>query len=219
MVNNGAVGTTKEEINKTLGFGQDTGSMNEFCSKMLKESAKVDPSTKIEIANAAVVNSGGGAKLKDSFAKAVESYYDALVYYKDFSKEDVKGFINKWCGEKTHGMIPELLKEPVKPNEFAHFLNATYFKGIWSSQFKKSDSKKEMFTLENGSKISVNMMWQRLLSTTADSWHRQRPLPSVRQPGFQDAGHPSGKRKNYWGCQIFVRYNHLEFCCFRNVQS
>ena len=122
MVNNGAVGTTKEEINKTLGFGQDTGSMNEFCSKMLKESAKVDPSTIIEIANAAVVNSGGGAKLKDSFSKAVETYYDALVYYKDFSKEDVKGFINKWCGEKTHGMIPELLKEPVKPNEFAHFL-------------------------------------------------------------------------------------------------
>ena len=161
MVNNGAVGTTKEEINKTLGFGQDTGSMNEFCSKMLKESAKVDPSTKIEIANAAVVNSGGGAKLKDSFAKAVETYYDALVYYKDFSKEDVKSFINKWCGEKTHGMIPELLKEPVKPNEFAHFLNATYFKGIWSSQFKKSDTKKEMFTLENGSKISVNMMWQK----------------------------------------------------------
>lgn len=161
MVNNGAVGTTRDEINKTLGFGEDIGAMNEFCSKMLRESAKVDPSTTIEIANAAVVNSGWGGKLKDSFAKTVETCYDALVYYKDFSKEDVKGFINKWCGEKTHGMIPELLKEPVKSSDFAHFLNATYFKGIWSSQFKKSDSKKEMFTLEDGSKVSVNMMWQK----------------------------------------------------------
>ena len=45
MVNNGAVGTTKDEINATLGFGEDTGSMNEFCSKMLKASETIDPST------------------------------------------------------------------------------------------------------------------------------------------------------------------------------
>ena len=161
MVNNGAVGTTKDEINKTLGFGEDKGSMNEFCSKMLKASEAIDPSTIIEIANAAVVNTDQGAKLKDSFVKAVEKYYSALVYNKDFSKDDVKTFINKWCSEKTHGMIPELLKEQVKPEEFAHFLNATYFKGIWSNQFKKSDTKKEDFKLDDGSKMSVNMMWQK----------------------------------------------------------
>ena len=161
MVNNGAVGTTKEEINKTLGFGQDTGSMNEFCSKMLKASETIDPSTIVEIANAAVVNTDQGAKLKDSFVKAVEDHYAALVYNKDFSKDDVKTFINKWCADKTKGMIPELLKEQVKPEEFAHFLNATYFKGIWSNQFKKSDTKKGDFKLDDGSKMSVNMMWQK----------------------------------------------------------
>ncbi|MBO4231063.1 MAG: serpin family protein [Bacteroidales bacterium] len=161
MVNNGAVGTTKDEINATLGFGEDTNSMNEFCSKMLKESAKVDPSTIIEIANAAVVNTMDGGKLKDGFVKAVENNYGAVVYNKDFSKDDVKTLINKWCSEKTHGMIPELLKDQVKPEEFAHFLNATYFKGIWSSQFSKNDSKKESFILEDGSKTTVNMMRQK----------------------------------------------------------
>ena len=161
MVNNGAVGTTKDEINATLGFGEDTGSMNEFCSKMLKASETIDPSTIVEIANAAVVNTDQGAKLKDSFVKAVEDHYAALVYNKDFSKDDVKTFINKWCADKTKGMIPELLKEQVKPEEFAHFLNATYFKGIWSNQFKKSDTKKGDFKLDDGSKMSVNMMWQK----------------------------------------------------------
>ena len=94
MVNNGAVGQTKEEIVKTLGFGEDTGSMNEFCSKMLSESGKVDPSTTIEIANAAVVNSMF-SKLKDSFKGTVEKNYEANICYKDFSKDDVKSLINK----------------------------------------------------------------------------------------------------------------------------
>lgn len=160
MVNNGAVGQTKYEIDKTLGFGEDTGSMNEFCSKMLSESAKVDPSTTIEIANASVVNSMY-SKLKDRFTEAVEDNYEANVCYKDFSKDDVKGLINNWCSEKTHGMIPELLKDQVTILEYAHFLNATYFKGIWSSQFKKSDSKKEKFYLEDGSKRETNMMHQK----------------------------------------------------------
>ncbi|MBO6247359.1 MAG: serpin family protein [Bacteroidales bacterium] len=161
MVNNGAAGKTKDEINATLGFGEDINSMNGFCSKMLKESAKVDPSTIVEIANAAVVNTMDGGKLKDAFVKTVENNYEAVIYNKDFSKDDVKALINKWCSEKTRGMIPELLQDQVKPEEFAYFLNATYFKGIWSSQFNKNDSKKESFILEDGSKTAVNMMHQK----------------------------------------------------------
>ena len=159
MVNNGAAGQTKEEIDKTLGFGTDKESLNDFCSMMLSSSAKVDPSTTIEIANSAVVNSQY-ASLKDSFTKTIEKNYGAYVCYKNFSKDDVKGLINSWCGEKTHGMIPELLKEQVDPSEYAHFLNATYFKGIWSSKFNKSDTRKEEFTLWDGSKVKVNMMRQ-----------------------------------------------------------
>ena len=160
MVNNGAVGTTQQEIYETLGFKEGSvEDLNAFCQTMMEQSSTIDPSTTLEIANAAVVNKKFPG-LKDSFTQTVKSAYDAEVIYKDFGTEDIKKLVNDWCNEKTHGMIPELLKAPVSPNEYAHFLNAVYFKGIWTNKFKKADTKKETFTREDGSKISVNMMHQ-----------------------------------------------------------
>ena len=161
MVNNGAVGQTQKEIYETLGYKESSvEGLNDFCHTMMSQSGKVDPSTKLEIANAAVVNKMYPG-LKDSFTKTVQSVYDAEVIYKDFSKEDIKKLVNGWCDKKTHGMIPELLKSPVQADEYAHFLNAVYFKGVWTNKFKKDDTKKESFTREDGSKMTVRMMHQK----------------------------------------------------------
>ena len=160
MVDNGAKGKTQEEINSVLGYKESTvEGLNSFCKTLLAEGAKVDPSTTIEIANTAVVNKN--IPLLPAFTEAVESNYEAVVAYKDFAKDDVVGFINSWCKEKTHGMIPSILDDPLDPGTFAHFLNAVYFKGIWSHQFKKSDTSKEKFTREDGSTLKVDMMHQK----------------------------------------------------------
>ena len=161
MVNNGAVGKTQQEIYETLGYKEDSvEGLNTFCQMMMEQSATLDPSVTLEIANAAVVNKMYPG-LKDSFTRTVKSFYDAEVIYKDFGKEDIKGLVNDWCDRKTHGMIPELLTRPVEKSEYAHFLNAVYFKGQWTSKFKKSDTKKDTFTLEDGTKTSVKMMHQK----------------------------------------------------------
>lgn len=161
MVNNGAAGQTQKEIYETLGYGEGSvEGLNDFCHTMMEQSAAVDPSTTMEIANAAVVNKLYPG-LKDSFTNKVKSIYGAEVMYKDFAKEDIKKLINDWCDRKTHGMIPELLKEPVGADSYAHFLNAVYFKGIWASKFRKEDTKKESFTCEDGSKTTVKMMHQK----------------------------------------------------------
>lgn len=160
MVDNGAKGKTQEEINSVLGYDESTvEGLNAFCKTMLEQSAQVDPSTTIEIANTAVVNKV--IPLLPEFTEKVESNYEAVVTYKDFEKDDVMGFINSWCDQKTHGMIPVLLEDPVDPSTYAHFLNAIYFKGIWSHQFKKADTSKEKFTLEDGSTRQVDMMHQK----------------------------------------------------------
>ena len=158
MVDNGADGVTRQEINKVLGYDEkEIDELNDYCKTMLKESSKTDPSTTIQIANAAVVNSRHSG-LKKDYTSVIESYYDALVYNKDFSKEDIRKFINGWCNNKTKGMIPSILNEEVNRDDFAYFLNATYFKGNWAKKFKKQDTKKEKFTMEDGSKVTVDMM-------------------------------------------------------------
>ena len=161
MVNNGAVGDTRDEINRVLGYREGTvDGLNAFCQSMLVQSGKVDPSTTLNIANAAVINKTQ-VPLKDGFTKTIQSTYDAELIYKVFGQDDVMGLINDWCKKNTNGMIPELLTKQPKEDEYAHFLNAVYFKGIWSMQFKKKDTKKIDFTLEDGNRISVDMMWQK----------------------------------------------------------
>lgn len=161
MVNNGATGETQDEINRILGYAEGTDEgLNAFCRSMLVQSAEVDPSTTIDIANAAVVNKLF-IPLKDSFTDTIESVYDAEVVYKDFAKDDVIGLINRWCSEKTQGMIPTMLETPPMSSEYAHFLNAVYFKGIWSNQFKKRDTNTASFFRDDGGRTPVRMMRQR----------------------------------------------------------
>jgi serpin B len=161
MVNNGALGETREEISRVLGYPEGSvDGLNSFCQSMLVQSAGVDPTTTLNIANAAIINKLH-VPLKDHFTKAIQSFYDAEVFYKEFGKDDVKGLVNEWCAEKTKGMIPVFLEQQPLPYEYAHFINAVYFKGGWSRKFDKKDTKQEAFTREDGSRSSMKMMWQK----------------------------------------------------------
>ncbi len=160
VVSNGTAGESQREINTVLGYdGDGIDDLNGFCKTMLKQITEIDPSTRLEIANIVLANKEG-VHLKEDYIQTVQNNYDALVCYKDFLKEDVQNFINQWCEEKTHGMIKNFFNRKITTSDIILFLNATYFKGVWTNKFKKSDSKKEKFTLEDGNKISVNMMHQ-----------------------------------------------------------
>ena len=161
MVNNGAAGSTRDEINRVLGYKDGSvDGLNSFCKSMLKQSSKVDPSTTVEICNAAVINKSL-VPLKDGFSKTIKSAYSAEVVYKEFGQDDVKGFVNNWCNKKTQGVIPSILEEQPGSDDYAFFLNAVYFKGRWSEKFFEYDTKQEDFTLDDGSRKTVPMMWQK----------------------------------------------------------
>ena len=158
MLNNGADGETLKQINQTLGFG-DAGAdaINVFCQKMLKESNTLDEKTKALIANTIFVNEGCGYHLQEGFVDKVNTYYDAQPQNRDFYDGETMDVINQWASDHTMGMIPEVLKEDsFNPDAVSYLLNALYFKGIWSSPFKKEETQDESF----GGGDEVPMMHQ-----------------------------------------------------------
>ena len=158
MLNNGADGETLKQINQTLGFG-DAGAnaINVFCQKMLKESNTLDEKTKAMIANTIFVNEGCGYRLQEGFIDKANTFYDAQPQNRDFADGETMDVINQWASDHTMGMIPEVLKEEsFNPNAVSYLLNALYFKGIWSSPFKKEETQEEPF----GGGKEVPMMHQ-----------------------------------------------------------
>ena len=147
MLNNGADGETLKQINQTLGFGEaGADAINAFCQKMLKESNTLDEKTKALIANTIFMNEGMGYHLQEGFMDKVNTYYDAQPQNRDFNDGETMDVINQWASDHTMGMIPEVLKEDsFNPDAVSYLLNALYFKGIWSSPFKKEATQDEPF--------------------------------------------------------------------------
>ena len=157
MILDGAQGQTADEICSVLGYGAgEVVAVNEYCQAMLQHLPDMDKKTKLAIANAIVVNQK--YQLLDSYKSTVGKYYDAEVANMDF--DDNAGTtkkINKWCSDKTNGLVPEIIKN-VNPYMFAYLMNAMYFKSEWKQKFPKGNTSSETFTAENGAKTSVQMM-------------------------------------------------------------
>ena len=147
MLNNGADGQTLKEINQTLGFGEaGADAINTFCQKMLKEANTLDLETKALIANTIFVNEGLGYRLQEGFIDKANTYYNAQPQNRDFTDGETMDVINQWANDHTEGMIPEVLNEDTfKPRAVSYLLNALYFKGMWSSPFKKEMTTNESF--------------------------------------------------------------------------
>ena len=158
MLNNGADGQTLQEINQTLGFGEaGADAINAFSQKMLREANTLDEKTKALIANTIFVNEGCGYRLQEGFIDKANTFYDAQPQNRDFNDGETMDVINQWASDHTEGMIPTLLDTlTYRPDNVSYLLNALYFKGIWSSPFRKENTQDEPF----GGGDDVPMMHQ-----------------------------------------------------------
>ena len=143
MLNNGADGETRKQINQVLGFG-DTGAdgINDFCYKMLKRALSLDPQTKALIANNIYLRKG--FELKDDFIQKAKAFYNAEPEALDFLDDKTLYVINHWASDHTEQMIDKIL-DIIDPNAFCYLLNAIYFKGTWTYTFDKNLTCNEEF--------------------------------------------------------------------------
>ena len=130
LINNGAAGQTRKQINKVLGCDdKKAANINDFCHKMLTESSKLDKLTKMEITNEFF--SHKTYKPKSAFKEVAIDLYDTKF------KESESG-----------------------PSQGFALVNTIYFKGIWTDKFRKANTRDEVFKGEDGKEKTVPMMNQ-----------------------------------------------------------
>jgi len=156
MLNNGAAGKTQQEIYDVLGF-DDADAQNAFCRKLtdgLQMAGTVDITTKSMLSNTIFLNAGRGFELEQDFANTINQCYDASPQARDFADGQTCEVINQWASDHTEGMITKVLSESeFNPYAVSYLLNATYFKGMWSSQFEVANTIDEPFA--GGGKVPM----------------------------------------------------------------
>lgn len=163
MLNDGANGTTRQEIIRTLCFdGCETKAVNEFFGNLMINAPLIDKQVELGIANLLLSNKAIGAEFSGQFAANMKGYYQAGVECLDFSQsEEAACRINNWCNNTTKGMIPEILtRDEISPSDAAILLNSVYFKAKWVYGFDGLFTTNQDFVTADKKKVKVPMMAQ-----------------------------------------------------------
>ncbi len=159
MVYNGAKGETQTAIANTLSVqGISLADLNQGNAALKASLETRDKKVAIDIANSLWL--GKTYSVLPDFIQRVAETYQAKISTLDFAnKQEAADVINAWVKEQTQGKIEKIVNE-VDPNTIAFLVNAIYFKGKWSEEFKKSDTKEMPFTLLDGTKKQHPLMSQ-----------------------------------------------------------
>ena len=158
MTMNGAEGETKSAMQETLNLkGFTSDEINSYYKKLKEALLATDPSTKLSIANSIWTNQN--VSIKDEFIRKNSEYFNSTVQSVNFGDNKTVELINNWASNNTNGLIEKVI-DSTKPEDLMYLLNAIYFKGIWTSEFKKNNTNKKPFTLEDGATVNVDMMSQ-----------------------------------------------------------
>ncbi len=158
MTLNGARAETNDAMREAMQFGDMSMSeINTSFKNLMDELLSVDPKVTTEIANSIWYRSNFA--VEQSFIDLNAEYYNAEVKPLDFDSPEARQIINKWVNDKTMGKIPEIVDE-IRPEHVMFLINAIYFKGLWRSEFKPSETQQRPFYLYSGDTKTVPFMTQ-----------------------------------------------------------
>ncbi len=180
MTYNGAAGTTREAMQATLELqGMTLQEVNESYRSLIDMLRDLDPHVEFTLANS-IWHDLKYTPLP-AFLDATLTYFDAEVAALDFGSADAVPTINNWVSEATRGKIDTII-ESIPLGVIAYLINAIYFKGNWTYQFDKDETKDAPFRLADGSEVSVDMM----------SYAEETPIRFAYDEGYQIVDLPYG---------------------------
>ena len=178
MTLNGAGGETYTAMQQTLELaGLSQEAINQSYQSLIELLVGLDPKVAFEIANSIWYRQGFA--VEPDFLDGNTTYFDAEVRDLDFGHPDAVDIINGWVSDKTHGKIEEILQE-IDPATVMFLINAIYFKGTWTYEFDKDETREDVFTRHDGTTADVPMM------------HQEADLPYFETESFQAVDLPYG---------------------------
>lgn len=157
MTYNGARGSTEEAMKTTLEFADlSMDEINQSYKSLIELLKGIDSDVEFNIANSIWYRDD--YTFEEDFLDRCGNYFDARVSGLDFSQgQTVKDTINNWVEENTNGRIKDIL-DYVPGDAIMYLVNAIYFYGTWTYQFKEEETKDDTFYLPGGETKTCQMM-------------------------------------------------------------
>ncbi len=158
MVFNGAAGSTQKAMAATLAYKSlSQAQINTATFGLLTGLRQRDSAIKLSIADSLWVRLG--VSVAPAFTATLRNSYNASLQALDFKNPHAPDTINAWVKEQTHGLIPSIVKS-IDADTVMFLINALYFKGAWSAQFRAPATQPGPFTTGSGKRKTLMMMEQ-----------------------------------------------------------
>jgi serpin B len=161
MAADGARGETRNALVHGLNVNGNLGDRNAALIAALEN----DRDAAVGLANAIWMRND--VPPRAAYASLLHSKYRAEAQAVEFGKPAAADAINAWTKKHTLGLIDKIV-DATSPYDFSYLTNALAFEAKWTSQFKKSDTKRASFTDADGAKHDVDMMTQTGTFSTLD---------------------------------------------------
>ncbi|NLO38589.1 MAG: serpin family protein [Ruminiclostridium sp.] len=159
MALNGAEGNTRVEMEKALQVaGVTRDDLNRAYAAEANRLSKLDK--KVTLQNANSIWLRDSFQVKKDFIDRNKAYLGAEVQTLDFSDPSSVGVINNWVSDKTNRLIPSIISPPISTETIMYLINAIYFKGEWTTEFKQENTQEKDFYALDGKTDKVQMMFR-----------------------------------------------------------
>lgn len=156
MALEGADEETFTEMQAALGFqGVARPDINASYAGLLDLLLNLDPAVEVGVANSAW--SRLGFPFTSPYFNTITNSFRAEVQELDFDDPASKDIINQWVRDQTKGRIEEII-DGISPTDILFLINTVYFRGDWTTRFKKGDTQNGSFRRDDGSSVTVPMM-------------------------------------------------------------
>jgi serine protease inhibitor len=165
----GARGRTESEMAKTLHFSLPQEDLHTAFSELAARLEKARKGNRVTFTTANSLWGQKGYQFNNNFLDLAHGRYQADVQPVDFanSAESARSEINSWAEQKTKGKIKDLTGTGELTSETLLVLcNATYFKGIWQTQFGPKRTESLPFFTNRDNAVDVPMMYANAKSKT-----------------------------------------------------